>query len=182
LKLISGFPPPMFYSEAAEVGGGHGEGSSGHIEAEYRDLEEAMEVAKEQNLPVLVDFTGWACVNCRKMEETVWPVEKVAEIIQDKVILVSLYVDDRNKLPESEWTTKEYAGKEYRIKTIGNKWSFVQASRFNTNAQPFYVMLDHDGTHIGGTAGYDPDPELFVEFLEDGLSIFEKRHGAKAEK
>lgn len=180
LKLISGFPPPMFYSEMAEVGGSHGSGDSGghsgHIEAEFRDLEKGLEAAKEKNLPVLVDFTGWACVNCRKMEETVWPVKAVSEILLDKVVLVSLYVDDRNKLPKSEWHTEEYAGKEFRIKTIGNKWTYVQASRFNTNAQPFYVMLDHNGDHIGGSAGYDSDPQLFVDFLNEGLEEFYERH------
>ena len=174
VNLISGFPPPTFYSEWS--GGGHGGGGSdaagGHVEAAYTDYEEGLAAAREAGKPVLLDFTGWACVNCRKMEEQVWPDKKVAQILSQDVILISLYVDERTDLPESERRVENYGGKEFKIKTVGNKWSYMQAAQFNTNSQPFYVMLDHDGQQIGGTAGYDPDPEVFIDFLEEGLAAF----------
>ena len=95
-------------------------------------------------------------------------------MLTEKVVLVSLYVDDRKTLPESEHRVEQYGGKDFRIKTIGNKWSYLQASRFDRNAQPFYVMIDHDGEHIGGSAGYDPDADVFIDFLEDGLVQFNR--------
>jgi len=119
-----------------------------------------------------LDFTGWACVNCRKMEEQVWPNAEVARILTEDVVLVSLYVDDRQALPEDEQRVETYGGKDFKIRNIGNKWSYLQASKFNQNAQPFYVMLDHAGNQIGGSAGYDPDPELFIDFLKEGLAEF----------
>ena len=108
------------------------------------------------------------------MEEQVWSDPEVARILTQDVVLVSLYVDDRTSLPEEEHRVEEYGGKAFRIRTIGNKWSYLQASRFDRNAQPFYVMIDHDGKHIGGSAGYDPDSEVFVEFLKEGLSQFKR--------
>jgi thiol:disulfide interchange protein DsbD len=95
-------------------------------------------------------------------------------LLTEEVVLVSLYVDDRKALPESEHRVEQYGGKDFRIKTIGNKWSYLQASRFDRNAQPFYVMIDHDGKHIGGSAGYDPDADVFIDFLEDGLALFNR--------
>ncbi|MEC7693354.1 MAG: thioredoxin family protein, partial [Bacteroidota bacterium] len=130
--------------------------------------------AKAEGKPMLLDFTGWACVNCRKMEEQVWSNPEVARLLTEEVVLVSLYVDDRKALPESEHRVEQYGGKDFRIKTIGNKWSYLQASRFDRNAQPFYVMIDHDGEHIGGSAGYDPDADVFIDFLEDGLAQFKR--------
>ena len=131
-----------------------------------------MSVAIAQNKPLLLDFTGWACVNCRKMEEQVWTDKRVSKILNKDVILVSLYVDDRTKLPEEEWRMEEYGGKEFHIRTIGKKWSYLQASQFDRNAQPFYVLLDHNGTQIGGSAGYDPDPDAFLEYLNDALAKY----------
>jgi thiol:disulfide interchange protein DsbD len=173
LKIISGFPPPVFYSEAAETAGASGSGSAGHhIEAQYTDYWEAMEVAKRENKPLLVDFTGWACVNCRKMEESVWPVPAVAEIMKNDVILVSLYVDERTKLPENEWRTESFGDKDFKIKTIGNKWTYMEVERYGTNAQPFYVILDHNEKVMSGSASYDSDPKVFLKFLEDGVKNF----------
>jgi thiol:disulfide interchange protein DsbD len=106
------------------------------------------------------------------MEEQVWPDAQVRQILTQDVILVSLYVDERTALPEDEQHVESYGGKEFKIKTIGNKWSYMQAAEFNTNSQPFYVMLDHEGRQIGGTAGYDPDEQVFIDFLEDGLAAF----------
>jgi len=173
VKLISGFPPPLFYSESGgNTGGASGDHDNEYVEAHYRDYDEAMAVAIAQNKPLLLDFTGWACVNCRKMEEQVWTDNRVSKILNKDVILVSLYVDDRTKLPEEEWRMEEYGGKEFHIRTIGKKWSYLQASQFDRNAQPFYVLLDHNGTQIGGSAGYDPDPDAFLEYINDALAKF----------
>jgi thiol:disulfide interchange protein DsbD len=171
VNLISGFPPPAFYSEWS--GGGHGEGeSSGHVEARFMDYEEGLAAAIEEGKPMLLDFTGWACVNCRKMEEQVWTDSEVAKILREEVVLVSLYVDDRTALPEDEWRVEEYGGKEFNIKTIGKKWSYLQAAEYNRNAQPFYVLVDHNGNQLGGSAGYDSDPSVFLEYLDDALGEF----------
>ena len=172
VNLISGFPPPIFYSEWNQ--GSQGDGHGGHVEARFDDYDKGLAAAREEGKPMLLDFTGWACVNCRKMEEQVWSNPKVAEILTQDVVLVSLYVDDRKSLPESEHRVEEYGGKDFRIKTIGNKWSYLQASRFDRNAQPFYVMIDHDGQNIGGNAGYDPDADVFIDFLQDGLAEFNR--------
>jgi thiol:disulfide interchange protein len=171
VSLISGFPPPAFYSEWS---GGHGgvDSTSGHVEARYMDYEEGMAAAIEEGKPMLLDFTGWACVNCRKMEEQVWTDSNVAKILREDVVLVSLYVDDRTALPEEEWRVEEYGGKEFKIRTIGKKWSYLQAAEYNRNAQPFYVLVDHNGNQLGGSAGYDSDPSAFLEYLGDALSKF----------
>ena len=175
VNLISGFPPPTFYSEWNQGSHGGGEGGhSGHVEARFDDYDEGLTAAQAEGKPMLLDFTGWACVNCRKMEEQVWSDPEVARILTQDVVLVSLYVDDRTSLPEEEHRVEEYGGKDFRIRTIGNKWSYLQASRFDRNAQPFYVMIDHDGNHIGGSAGYDPDSEVFIDFLEEGLFEFKR--------
>jgi len=174
VNLISGFPPPTFYSEWQQGGGGEGGSHGGHVEARFDDYDEGLAAAKAEGKPMLLDFTGWACVNCRKMEEQVWSDPEVAQILTQDVVLVSLYVDDRKPLPESKHRVEKYGGKDFRIKTVGNKWSYLQASRFNRNAQPFYVMIDHNGEHIGGSAGYDPDSEVFVDFLKEGLSEFNR--------
>jgi thiol:disulfide interchange protein DsbD len=93
-------------------------------------------------------------------------------MLTEDVVLVSLYVDERKELPAEEQSSEIYGGKAFPIRTVGNKWSYLQASQFNTNSQPFYVLLDHEGKQVGGTAGYDPDPDRFIAFLEDGLSKF----------
>ena len=174
VNLISGFPPPMFYSEWQGGGGSAEGGHAGHVEARFDDYDEGLEAARAEGKPMLLDFTGWACVNCRKMEEQVWSNPKVAKMLTEDVVLVSLYVDDRKALPEEEHRVEKYGGKDFRIRTVGNKWSYLQASQFDRNAQPFYVMIDHDGEHVGGSAGYDPDPSLFLDFLEDGLAEFKR--------
>ena len=174
VNLISGFPPPTFYSEWNQVGHGGEGGQGGHVEARFDDYEEGLAVARAEGKPMLLDFTGWACVNCRKMEEQVWSDPEVARILTEDVVLVSLYVDDRKALPEAEHRVERYGGKDFRIRSVGNKWSYLQASRFNRNAQPFYVMIDHGGEHIGGSAGYDPDADVFIDFLKEGLAEFKR--------
>ena len=174
VNLISGFPPPTFYSEWNQGGHGGEGGQGGHVEARFDDYEEGLAAARAEGKPMLLDFTGWACVNCRKMEEQVWSDPEVARILTEDVVLVSLYVDDRKALPEAEHRVEQYGGKDFRIRSVGNKWSYLQASRFNRNAQPFYVMIDHDGEHIGGSAGYDPDADVFIDFLKEGLAEFKR--------
>lgn len=174
VNLISGFPPPTFYSEWNQGGHGGEGGQGGHVEARFDDYEEGLAAARAEGKPMLLDFTGWACVNCRKMEEQVWSDPEVARILTEDVVLVSLYVDDRKALPESEHRVEQYGGKDFRIRSVGNKWSYLQASRFNRNAQPFYVMIDHVGEHIGGSAGYDPDADVFIDFLKEGLAEFKR--------
>ncbi len=177
LNLISGFPPPLFYAESAGgVGGGdHGSGgtaASGHVEARFRDYEEGLAAARAEGKPMILDFTGWACVNCRKMEEQVWPHPDVVRYMTEEAVLVSLYVDERKALPEEEQRVEQFGGKDFRVRTVGNKWTYLQASRFGTNAQPFYVMIDHDGEALGQGVGYDPDPEKFVAFLKENMARF----------
>ncbi len=179
LNLISGFPPPLFYAESSgSVGGGHGGSgdghtASGHVEARYRDYDEGLAAARAEGKPMILDFTGWACVNCRKMEEQVWPHPDVVRYLTEEAVLVSLYVDERKALPESEQRVEQFGGKDFKVRTVGNKWTYLQASRFGTNAQPFYVMLDHNGEALGEGVGYDPDPQKFIDFLEAGFGRFE---------
>ncbi|MGC6531392.1 MAG: protein-disulfide reductase DsbD domain-containing protein [Flavobacteriales bacterium] len=156
--------------------GGGDHGSSGHFEVEYFDYYEAQEVAKTEGKPLLIDYTGWARVNCRKMEETTWPNKEVMKRMSEDFVVVSLYVDDRRKLPESEWRTEQYGGKEFRIRNIGNKWSYMQASKYNVNAQPYYVIEDHNGNQLGGDASWNPDPQVFIDFLEEGKQAYMKAH------
>ncbi len=174
LKLISGFPPPMFYSEAAETFGGDGAKSGHLVEAEYTDYWEGLEAAKREGKPLLVDFTGWACVNCRKMEESVWTQPEISKILSNDVILVSLYVDERKALPKEEQRVEQYGGKDFKIKTVGNKWTYLEVERYGTNAQPYYVMLDANEKVLSGSAAYDSDPQVFLDFLQEGLKNYKK--------
>lgn len=136
----------------------------------FYDYDQALEYAKSVNKPVLLDFTGWSCVNCRKMEESVWPDPRVLKRLNEDYILVSLYVDDRTKLSEDEQYISSFSGK--RINTVGRKWSDLQQSRFGVNAQPYYVVTDTDGNQLIPAQAYDEDIENYVNFLEEGLKAF----------
>jgi thiol:disulfide interchange protein DsbD len=165
LKLVSGFPPPDFYSEwkhpAIE-----GRAAPNTVEANneacpnglscFHDYDKGVAYAKRVNKPVLLDFTGWACVNCRKMENLVWTDPSVDAILRNDVVLISLYVDDKRSLPDSEQTIKTLGGQAYQIKTIGNKWSYLQASRFNINSQPYYVIEDTNENTLAISQGVFP--------------------------
>ena len=185
LKLISGFPPPMHYSEST-----HGVGftklsdnnSSGveipngahlgpHDIISFSDYDKGMAYAKEVGKPVMIDFTGHACVNCRKMEERVWSDPRVLQILKNKIVLVSLYVDDKRKLPENEQYISETTGR--KVKTIGNKWSDFQIKKYKANAQPYYVILDHEGNNLNKYSAYNPDIETYITWLEEGISNYE---------
>lgn len=137
----------------------------------FFDFEEGMAYARKVNKPVLLDFTGHACVNCRKMETTVWPDKQVLRRLQQDYVLIQLYVDDKTPLPESEQKISAFSGKN--MKTIGNKWSDFQASRFKANSQPFYVLLDHQQQLLAAPRGADYDAQAFAAFLDAGKEQFE---------
>ena len=161
LKAISAFTPPMSTQDFRL------QSSSVVTEAQYRDYDLGMEAARQQGKPVLLDFTGYGCVNCRKMEAAVWTNPRVAEIIKNRYVLISLYVDDKTSLPEPIEITEN--GQKRTLRTVGDKWSYLQRSMFGANAQPFYVLLDSDGHQLASPRSYDEDVDAYVEFLNEGL-------------
>ena len=167
--LISGFPPPLSYSLYKDNEKG--------VEATIvNDYEAAIRLAKEQHKPVLIDFTGWACVNCRKMEENVWPKESVKELIKDNFILVSLYVDDRKVLPDDQqflFTTGD--GSKKPIRTIGDKFATLQSENFKNASQPLYVVISPDEKLMTYPVGYTPEPKDYADWLRCGLDAFKKQ-------
>ncbi len=168
LKLVSGFPPPEFYKEWKTSAN-----ECPHDLNCFHDYEEGMRYAKAQGKPVMIDFTGWSCVNCRKMEDNVWSDSKVLNRLSEKYVLISLYVDDKEPLPLEQQTVSSTTGK--KIKTIGNKWSDLQASVYKTNSQPYYVLLDHKGKILAKPHGYTPDIKTYVAFLDEGLCRYSLR-------
>lgn len=170
LTLISGFPPPLCYSVYS-----HPVNCENSLEP-LRDYEEALVLAKQQNKPLLIDFTGWACVNCRRMEENVWTNPEVLELMKNKFVVVSLYVDERKILPAAQqqtFTTKTGVKKE--IVTVGDKWATFQSENFNAVAQPQYAILALDETALTKTKAYTPSATEFKEWLECGLEAFQSR-------
>lgn len=166
LSLVSGFPPPACYSLYSHPV---------NCDEPLKDYDEALKLAKEKNKPIMIDFTGWACVNCRKMEENVWPKPKVKEMM-DKFILVSLYVDDKTALPvENQFLYKTKDRAEKRIITVGDKWATFQTENFNASSQPWYVLLSPDGKLLNPPVGYTPDNdgEVFRQWLQCGYEAFE---------
>jgi len=137
----------------------------------FYDYEQALDFARQVNKPVLIDFTGWTCVNCRKMEEAVWPDPAVLRILNEEYVLASLYVDDRTPLDEAEKYVSSFSGKS--IRWVGQKWSDFQASQFGTNAQPYYVIVDHDGNQLVPAEAYNEDIQNYINFLESGLAAFQ---------
>ena len=184
LKIISGFPPPMTYSESPNgIGTSGGNLTAGialpenahsgpHGIIAFHDYEDGLAYAKKVGKPILLDFTGHACVNCRKMEDFVWSKPEILSILKDQVVLVSLYVDDKRELPKEEQYVSKETGKE--IVTIGNKWSDYQITRYKNNAQPYYIILDSDGNDITQQIGYTPNAEEYKKWLEEGISKFKK--------
>ncbi|WP_374163913.1 protein-disulfide reductase DsbD family protein [Arcticibacter sp. MXS-1] len=191
LSSISAFLPPQqtqdFDLYTPSLGGGQvkhdGGASSAHKYSDkfhaplgldaYFDYEEGMARARQENKPVIIDFTGHACVNCRKMEASVWPDAQVLQRLREEYVLIQLYVDDKTELPEAEQTVSKASGK--KIKTIGNKWSDFQASRFNANSQPFYVLLDHNGQLLAQPIGAEYDVSKYLNYLDSGLAEFRHR-------
>jgi thiol:disulfide interchange protein DsbD len=161
LRLISGFPPPLSYSLYHRAIS---------IEPIHNDYEKALRLSRQQNKPMLIDFTGWACVNCRRMEENVWIDPEVESLMKNSFIVVSLYVDERKMLPATErmeYTTK--TGDKKSILTVGDKWATFQSENFNAVAQPQYAIISPDEKALTKTKGYTPDPADFAEWLRCGL-------------
>lgn len=163
LKLLSGFPPPEFYSI-------HSTASDCPLGLEcYKDYETGLEKAIATNKPILLDFTGWACVNCRKMEENVWSDPAVYALLNENYIIISLYVDDRKTLEEEQQFNDQYSnGRIKRINTVGKKWATFQAINFQTASQPFYVQITSDGTLLNVPIQYT-DTATYKAWLEQGL-------------
>lgn len=192
LNWLSGFPPPKSYAESPYGVAGQPPKKdkdlpeSAHVMANgivtIHDYEEGMAYAKEKGKPVMLDFTGYACVNCRKMEENVWPKDEVLLLLKDDFVIISLYVDDKTMLPESEQYVSETTGK--KIRTIGNKWSDFQTKNYKSNSQPQYVIVDHDMNQLVGTASYQSHnaPLDYAEWLKKGKKAFETVHNAKTIK
>ncbi|WP_223653222.1 protein-disulfide reductase DsbD family protein [Hymenobacter psoromatis] len=190
LQAVAGFLPPQHTQDfdlyTPTLGGGVGAGPAAapHEQHRYGDLfhaplgldayfdyAEARAYAQKVNKPILIDFTGNACVNCRKMEATVWPDPRVLQRLRNDFVLVQLYVDDKTALPEAEQRVSKFSGK--KIKSIGNEWSDFQASRYNANSQPFYVQLDPTTEKVLATPqGANYDPDNFVRFLDGGLAAY----------
>lgn len=166
LKLLSGLAPPTCYSWLYPCD------CPQNLNC-FKDLESGLAYAKEVNKPIMLDFTGHACVNCRKMEENVWPEGDVYKILKDKYVLISLYVDEKVELPEEEQIVVEKAtGGTRELKNYGHKWSHFQTEYFNTNTQPYYVLLSPDGRKLNNPIGYTPDIEEYSEFLKCGVETF----------
>lgn len=140
----------------------------------YFDYEQAMACAKKQNKPLFIDFTGHGCVNCREMEDRVWSDPKVLQRLKEDYVIVALYVDDKTKLPETDWVTSSFDGKVK--KTLGKKYADYQISRFRVNSQPYYVLLDTSGELLVDPKAYDLDVGNFIEFLDDGIEEFNSRN------
>lgn len=164
LKAISAFSPPLYTQDFNLY--------DGEVHAQTLDYETGFALAKRQNKPVLIDFSGYGCVNCRKMEASVWTDPRVKDMLDNDYILITLMVDDKTKLPEIIEVDEN--GRTTRLKTIGDKWSYLQRHKFGANAQPYYVALDHDGKPLSPSYAYDENVERYIEFLQTGLTNFKK--------
>jgi thiol:disulfide interchange protein DsbD len=164
LKLLAGFPPPTFYSIYAQD-------SDCPLNLDcYKDYYKGVAVAKSANKPILLDFTGWACVNCRKVEENVWSDPEIYRLINEKLVLISLYVDDREALAKEDQFTLEYtSGRIRNIETIGQKWAAFQSINFNSVAQPHYILMMPDGTVLAPPQQYTDIP-TYLQWLQNGLA------------
>ena len=164
LKLLAGFPPPTFYSIYAQE-------SDCPLNLDcYKDYDKGITVAKAANKPILLDFTGWACVNCRKVEENVWSDPEIYRLINEELVLISLYVDDREPLAKEDQFMLEYtSGRVRNIETVGQKWAAFQAINFNSVAQPHYILMMPDGTVLAPPQQYTDIP-TYLGWLQDGLA------------
>ncbi len=164
LKAVSAFAPPMstqdFNLQSTEV------------KAKTNDYDLGMEIARAANKPVLIDFTGYGCVNCRKMEAAVWTDPQVASIMTNDYVLIQLFVDDKTPLPAP--IVVKINGQERKLRTVGDKWSYLQSSKFGANAQPFYVLLDHQGNPLSQSYAFDDDVDHYLHFLKHGLEQYRK--------
>ena len=164
LKSISAFAPPLYTQDFNLY--------EDEVHAQFDDYEAGMAYAKKNNKPVMIDFSGYGCVNCRKMEASVWTNPGVKQIIENDYVLITLFVDDKTKLPEV--IEIEEHGKTRKLKTVGDKWSYLQRSKFGANAQPFYVLLDNNGKPLSHSYAYDEDVNKYIQFLQGGLKNYKK--------
>lgn len=164
LKAVSAFAPPMQTQDFNLY--------KNEVHAKFQDYDAGMEYARQQGKPVMIDFTGYGCVNCRKMELSVWTDSKVSKMLTDDYVLITLYVDEKAKLPEPIKIMEN--GKERTLRTVGDKWSYLQRSKFGANAQPFYVLLDNEGNPLNKSYSYDEDVAKYVDFLQTGLKNYKK--------
>ena len=163
-KAVSAFAPPINTQDFNL--------NNKTVESEYKDYETGMAAAKAAGKPVLIDFTGFGCVNCRKMEASVWTDPSVADKLTKDYVLISLYVDDKTPLPQP--MEVEFNGEKRTLRTIGDKWSYLQASKFGANAQPFYVAIDNEGNPLTGSFGFKEDVSAYLDFLNKGLDQYRK--------
>ncbi len=163
-KAVSAFAPPINTQDFNL--------NNKTVESEYKDYETGMAAAKAAGKPVLIDFTGFGCVNCRKMEASVWTDPSVADKLTKDYVLISLYVDDKTPLPQP--MEVEFNGEKRTLRTIGDKWSYLQASKFGANAQPFYVAVDNEGNPLTGSFGFKEDVSAYLDFLNKGLDQYRK--------
>lgn len=192
LKIVNAFLPPDFYAESPNGLGANSPSVDGTIAIEhvegmhqgpkgimaFNDYDKALAYAKKVNKPLFVDFTGWGCVNCRKMEQSVWGEPGVIEHLKNDVVVVSLYVDERTLLPESERKTVEIDGRKIKVKTVGNKWTVKQMKEYKTASQPYYIMQSTDGEDLNnGSADYQNhgNAEVFSDWLRKGLEDFKDK-------
>lgn len=166
LKAISAFSPPLTTQDFSLY--------KGEVHAMFDDYETGMEYAGKVNKPVIIDFSGYGCVNCRKMEASVWTDVRVKQILENEYVLITLMVDDKTRLPEMIEVTEE-GGKTSKLKTIGDKWSYLQRHKFGTNSQPYYVLLNHEGKPIGPSYAYNEEVDKYLQFLKIGLDNFKKQ-------
>ena len=163
-KAVSAFAPPINTQDFNL--------NNKTVESEYKDYETGMAAAKAAGKPVLIDFTGFGCVNCRKMEASVWTDPSVADKLTKDYVLISLYVDDKTPLPQP--MEVEFNGEKRTLRTIGDKWSYLQASKFGANAQPFYVAVDNEGNPLTGSFGFKEDVSAYLDFINKGLDQYRK--------
>ena len=164
LKAVSAFAPPMNTQDFNLY--------KNEVHAQFDDFDAGMEYAKRNGKPVMLDFTGYGCVNCRKMELSVWTDSKVSKLIQDDYVLITLYVDNKTPLPEHIKVMEN--GKERTLRTLGDKWSYLQRVKFGANAQPFYVLIDNEGNPLNKSYSFDENVANYVDFLETGLKNYKK--------
>ncbi len=164
LRAISAFAPPAHTQDFVL--------NKNEMQTHFLNYEEGMAYAKKAGKPVLLDFTGHGCVNCRKMENAVWIDQNVKQIIDNDYVLISLYVDEKAPLPEHITVTEN--GKERTLRTVGDKWSYLQRVKFGANAQPFYVLVDNEGNPLNKSYSYDEDVAKYIDFLKTGLKNYKK--------
>lgn len=165
LKAVSAFSPPLKTQDFNLY--------TNEVNAKFDDYDAGMEYARRNGKPVMLDFTGYGCVNCRKMELAVWTDPTVSNLIQNDYVLITLYVDNKTKLPEPIKVTEN--GTERTLRTLGDRWSYLQRVKFGANAQPFYVLIDNEGKPLNKSYAYDEDISKYVDFLRTGLDNYRKK-------